>query len=285
MIRTIEELNLSVKKARLLTKAELADYQNQMPAISMWGNWWLADGDGYGDIAYAEGNYTDDSMSCSPDEPNTLLRVALDIEGDINAGDEFIFCGYVFTALSEELAISNNFNGCVKYFDEEMVDEDDDCTINAVINTMFMVEDSADYYDCDIDEAVEDDEECEEADFDYNEDIEMLCPYCEADIKIAMCKDGDRIKCAVCEKTFTINAKAICPDCGETVFYDSEFDRNPISCDSCGCEFDVEFKDENDDDGAIISIALNDSDAHDTVENDDDDDFSMDDLLAKYSGK
>ena len=138
MIKTATEMNLKVNKARLLTRQELMDYEEQLPEINMGCAWWLDDEDEYGDVAYAEGNYTDDDMYCSKDEANTWLRVALDVEGDVSAGDEFVYCGYVFTVLSGDLAISNNFLGCAKYLDEELVGEDDDRTIGAVIDTMFI---------------------------------------------------------------------------------------------------------------------------------------------------
>ena len=138
MIRTEKELK--VKNARLLTRYELVEHEEQLPDIDMGSPWWLDDEDDYGDIAYAEGNYTDDYMYCSNNEANTWLRVALDIEGDISAGDEFVHCGYVFTALSKNLAISNNFLGCAKYMDEELLpyvaNPDTECTISAVISTM-----------------------------------------------------------------------------------------------------------------------------------------------------
>ena len=140
MIKTREKLNLKIKNARLLTRYELVEYEEQLPEIDMGCTWWLADEDDYGDIAYAEGNYTDDDMYSSNDETNTWLRVALDIEGNIDAGDEFVHCGYVFTALSKNLAISNNFLGCAKYMDEELLpyvaDPETECTIGAVISTM-----------------------------------------------------------------------------------------------------------------------------------------------------
>ena len=140
MFKTKEQMNLKVRNARLLTKAELLEFEEQMPEIDMGSTWWLDDEDDYGDIAYAEGNYTDDDMYCSNNEANTWLRVALDIEGNINAGDEFVHCGYVFTALSKSLAISNNFLGCAKYMDEELLpyvsNPDTECTIGAVISTM-----------------------------------------------------------------------------------------------------------------------------------------------------
>lgn len=140
MIKLKEELNLKVKNARLLTREELAEYEDQLPDIDMGCAWWLADEDDYGDIAYAEGNYSDDDMYCSNNEANTWLRVVLEIVGDIDVGDEFVHCGFVFTALSKNLAISNNFLGCVKYMDEEMLpyvaNPDTECTIGAVISTM-----------------------------------------------------------------------------------------------------------------------------------------------------
>ena len=140
MIKTKEELNLKVQNARLLTRDELSEFEDQIPNVSMNCSWWLADKDDYDDVAYAEGNYTDDDMYCSKDEANTWLRVALDIEGDVSAGDEFVYCGYVFTALSDSLAISNNFLGCAKYLDEEMLpyveDDSNDCTIVTIIDTL-----------------------------------------------------------------------------------------------------------------------------------------------------
>ncbi len=140
MIKLKEELNLKVKNARLLTRDELDEYGDQMPDVDMGCTWWLADEDDYGDIAYAEGNYSDDDMYCSNNEANTWLRVVLEIVGDIDVGDEFVHCGYVFTALSKNLAISNNFLGCAKYMDEELLpyvaNPETECTIGAVISTM-----------------------------------------------------------------------------------------------------------------------------------------------------
>ena len=140
MIKTREQLNLKIKNARLLTRYELVEYEEEIPEIDMGSPWWLADKDEYGFVAYAEGNFTDDDMYCTDNEANTWLRVALDIEGNIDAGDEFVHCGYVFTALSKNLAISNNFLGCAKYMDEELLpyvaDPDTECTIGAVISTM-----------------------------------------------------------------------------------------------------------------------------------------------------
>ena len=140
MIKTKEELNLKVKNARLLTRDELDEYGDQMPDVDMGCTWWLADEDDYGDIAYVEGNYSDEDMYCSNNEANTWLRVVLEIVGDIEVGDEFVHCGYVFTALSKNLAISNNFLGCAKYMDEELLpyvaNPKTECTIGAVISTM-----------------------------------------------------------------------------------------------------------------------------------------------------
>lgn len=144
MIKTAEELELKVNKARLLTRAELLEHEDYIPYVSSNYTWWLADVDEDfgGEVAYAEGNYTEDEMFCAPDTANTFVRVALDIEGEnISAGDEFAYCGYVFTALSSELAISNNFLGSAKYYDEEIVeyiysDDEITCTLDAVIASM-----------------------------------------------------------------------------------------------------------------------------------------------------
>ena len=67
---------------------------------------------------------------------------------------KFVHCGYVFTALSNSLAISNNFLGCAKYLDEEMcsyiegvgrIPPFNECTLGDVIYTMICVEDGDDY--------------------------------------------------------------------------------------------------------------------------------------------
>jgi hypothetical protein len=171
MIKTSEELNLKINKARLLTRDELSEYEDWMPYISMGCCWWLADEDDYGDIAYAEGNYTDDDMYCSKDEANTWLRVALEIEGDIDAGDEFVFCGCVFTALSEELAISNNFLGCARYSESLEFDDgdEDEWTIDTIISTIIPLEDATESDDCDTYENDED-EDCSVVVFDTIDD-------------------------------------------------------------------------------------------------------------------
>jgi hypothetical protein len=138
MIKTEKELELKVKDARLLTKAELEEYGDYMPKISSAYCWWLADVDETDEdyVAYAEGKYTEEDMFCNISEPNTWIIAALDIEcANIKAGDEFIHCGYVFTALSEKLAVSNNFLGCAKYYDEEA-----GYGVNEVIYTMIKVD-------------------------------------------------------------------------------------------------------------------------------------------------
>jgi hypothetical protein len=70
------------------------------------------------------------------DEPNTWIIAALDIECEnVKAGDEFIYCVYVFTSLSKNLAVSNSFLGCAKYYDEET-----GYGIDTIIYTMINVE-------------------------------------------------------------------------------------------------------------------------------------------------
>lgn len=145
MIKTTEELNLSVNGYRLMTREELQRFEDEMPEASMGITWWLADIDPMDDcyIAYAEGNYTDDDMYCERSEANTHVRVVLEIEGeDLKSGDEFAYKGYVFTILDENIAISNNFIGCAKYYDEDVVDvmiSDDEitCTIDAILDNLF----------------------------------------------------------------------------------------------------------------------------------------------------
>lgn len=83
-------------------------------------------------------------MFCHKSESNTMLRVALDITSNsIEIGEPFEYRGYIFTVLSNNLAISNNFLGMAKYFDEEITefifsDEEITCTISAVIENMLM---------------------------------------------------------------------------------------------------------------------------------------------------
>ena len=145
MIKTATELNITVKSARLLTRKELNEHESSLPEISDCA-WWLADVDIFDDdyIAYAEGNYTDEDMFCHKSESNTMLRVALDITSNsIEIGESFEYRGYIFTVLSNNLAISNNFLGMAKYFDEEITefifsDEEITCTISAVIENMLM---------------------------------------------------------------------------------------------------------------------------------------------------
>lgn len=145
MIKTTEELNLSVNGYRLMTREELQRFEDEMPEASMGIAWWLADIDPMDDcyIAYAEGNYTDDDMYCERSEANTHVRVVLEIEGaELKSGDEFAYKGYVFTILDENIAISNNFIGCAKYYDEDVVDvmiSDDEitCTIDAILDNLF----------------------------------------------------------------------------------------------------------------------------------------------------
>ena len=122
-MKKAKELNLTVKGTRLLTVAELNEFEDVLKDLSM--AWWLADEDpnDSDSNAYAEGNYTDEDMYCAKGEPNTFIRVALDLESasdaGLKSGDEFVFKGYVFTVLSDTLAISNNFLGCGAICTEE----------------------------------------------------------------------------------------------------------------------------------------------------------------------
>ena len=52
MVKTKEDLNLKVRNARLLTKVELAQYEEQIPEMDLGCPWWLYDEADYGDIAY-----------------------------------------------------------------------------------------------------------------------------------------------------------------------------------------------------------------------------------------
>jgi len=141
MIKTTEELNLTVKGYRLMTRAELQQFEEKMPEANMGIAWWLADIDPMDDsyIAYAEGNYTEDDMYCDRGEANTHIRVVLDIEGtDLNSGNEFAYKGYIFTILDDNIAVSNNFLGCAKYYDEDIAeymfsDDEITCTLDGLL--------------------------------------------------------------------------------------------------------------------------------------------------------
>ena len=141
MIKTTEELNLTVKAYRLMTRAELQKFEESMPDVSSGICWWLADTDPVDDcyIAYAEGNYTEDDMYCERTEANTHMRVVLDIEGaEIKSGEEFAYKGYIFTILDENIAVSNNFLGCAKYYDDDIAgfmcsDDEITCTLDGLL--------------------------------------------------------------------------------------------------------------------------------------------------------
>lgn len=143
-----EELGLTIKNVRLMSRKELQIYQDELPDVSSSICWWLADIDPEDDysIAYAEGNYTEEDMYCDRTESNTYIRVVLDIEdtagADLVVGDEFIYNGFVFTVLDDCLAISSNFIGCAKYYDEDIADlmfSDDEitCTIDGILGNLF----------------------------------------------------------------------------------------------------------------------------------------------------
>ena len=146
MIYTAEELKIKVNKARLMSRAELNEHEENLPEIGD-SCWWLSDVDENDEdyIAYAEGNYTEDEMFCSKTEANTFIRVALDIKTDnAKVGDEFVFSGYIFTVLSDSLAISNNYLGTGMYYDEDLLnyiytDNEITCTLDFLIGCMIYV--------------------------------------------------------------------------------------------------------------------------------------------------
>ena len=141
MIKTAQELDLTVNGYRLMTRAELTKFEEKMPEANMGLCWWLADLDPMDEcyIAYAEGNYTEDDMYCERSDANTYVRVVLDIDGtELNSGDEFIYNGYVFTLLDKNIAVSNNFLGCAKYYDEGIAaflfsDNEITCTLDGLL--------------------------------------------------------------------------------------------------------------------------------------------------------
>jgi hypothetical protein len=121
MIYTAEELKIKVNKARLMSRDEFIEHEENIPALLSFGCWWLSDVDENDDdyAAYVEGDYTEEDMFCRKDEGMTFLRTALEINAsNKNIGKEFIFGGSVFTVLSESLAIANGFQGAVKFRDD-----------------------------------------------------------------------------------------------------------------------------------------------------------------------
>ena len=146
MIYTAEELKIEVAKARLMSRAELNEHEDKLPEVSSCC-WWLSDVDENDEdyIAYAEGNYTEEDMYCDKTDGNTYIRVALEITANsVNRGTEFAYCGYLFTVLSEILAISNNFLGKAKYYDEDLLnyiytDDEVACTLEYTIADMIQI--------------------------------------------------------------------------------------------------------------------------------------------------
>ena len=168
MIKELHETEIVILAKRLLTIEEFEEFEEDLPPLPNSHAWWLADTDDDEYVAYAEGNYREDGFFCASDETNTYLRVALDIVNG-EPGKEFVYFGVVFTALSESVAISNNFVGMAKYYDEELlsyfIDDSVSCTIDAIINDIFDdlvfndVEDNDDNYFSldDVEESEEDD--------------------------------------------------------------------------------------------------------------------------------
>ena len=125
MIKTAEELNLTVKEYRLMTLDELAKFEKQMPETDSCIKWWLSDIDPDDDynVACAEGIYECDDIYVERDRLNVFIRPVLDIEGTgLKSGDEFTYKGFTFTVLDDKVAIMNNFLGCAKYYDADLAD-------------------------------------------------------------------------------------------------------------------------------------------------------------------
>lgn len=121
MVKNTTEMNLKVLKARLLTKAEYKRFSNLLPLPDylLLEGWWLADADEIGNVSVA--NPGGVCSLTGAQNSDIYVRVALDIEGDIKVGEEFIHHGVVFTALSNSVAISNNFLSKTRYHDEELI--------------------------------------------------------------------------------------------------------------------------------------------------------------------
>lgn len=132
--------------------AELEEFEDDLPYISSSYCWWLAD-IADGSIAYAEGNNYDEDMYCLADEDNTYIRAALELSGTeeagLSVGDEFEYCGIVFTLLSDTLAISNNFVGKSKYESDDF--DNDESPVYEVLSVLFDA-DVCTPDDCDEDE-------------------------------------------------------------------------------------------------------------------------------------
>ena len=124
-MKTANELNLKVKGYRLLTLEEANKFFEQLIGITdSCTRWWLADISPLNDteIACSEGASPNGSRVYEKrDRANVYLRPVLDVEGgEIKSGDEFVYKGYVFTALDETTAISRNFLGMAKYYDTQL---------------------------------------------------------------------------------------------------------------------------------------------------------------------
>lgn len=107
----IEDLELTVKKVRLMTEDEFDKYNEIIPEsslevcsfISHFGN-----GDNY-----KKDTFTEVNVLCFSDGKNMYIRLVIEIEGlektSLNIGDEIIYNGKFFTILDKHLAISSNF--------------------------------------------------------------------------------------------------------------------------------------------------------------------------------
>lgn len=98
-------------------------------------------------------------------------------------------------------------------------------------------------------------DEYEDNDYDTDDVVECVCPYCDADLTVRNCEDGARVECCVCGRTFILNIdndtgddfeddvvedesqEILCPSCGETVFFnDEDLVEGSVVCPACGEE-------------------------------------------------
>lgn len=98
-------------------------------------------------------------------------------------------------------------------------------------------------------------EEYEDHDYDAENIVECVCPYCDADLTVRNCEDGARVECCVCGRTFILNIdndedddlgddvevdeqrEIICPSCGEMVTFDEDsINEGIVVCTACGEE-------------------------------------------------
>lgn len=123
---TKEIIDLDIMGITLLSRDEYEKYREKIPPVN--GIWWLRS-PGYGTqnvmLVHFNGNIFD--CGCPADYDYTFIRPALKIRGlvssNIKVRDKFMAGGYMWTVISEGLAVSDDFIGSHCF--RENVDADD----------------------------------------------------------------------------------------------------------------------------------------------------------------